>query len=98
MNSMFKPLAHRSVRVKSEMKADVWFEPKVVFEILAAEITLSPIHTCAWGVLKEGAGIAVRFPRYTGIVRADKGPEDATSSSELVDMYGLQVKGASPPE
>ena len=96
MNSMFKPLDQKSVRVKSEMQADVWFEPRVVFEILAAEITLSPIHTCARGVLKEGAGIAVRFPRYTGIVRADKGPEDATSSCELVEMYGLQLKGASP--
>lgn len=96
MNSMFKPLEQKSVRVKSQIQADVWFEPKVVFEILAAEITLSPIHTCARGVLKEDAGIAVRFPRYTGIIRADKGPEDATSSGELVEMYGLQVKGASP--
>ncbi len=93
MNTMFVPLDRKSPRVRSEMKADVWFEPKYVFEVLAAEITLSPIHTSARGVLKEGAGIAVRFPRFTGIVRADKGPEDATTGKELVEMYRLQVKG-----
>jgi DNA ligase 1 len=92
MNSMFVPLEKKPGRVRAEMKADVWFEPKHVFEVLAAEITLSPIHTCAWGVLKEKAGIAVRFPRYTGIIRVDKGPEDATTSEEFVEMYGLQGK------
>jgi len=94
MNSMFQVLEGPAKNVKSEMKADVWFDPEVVFEVVAAEITLSPIHTCAWGVLKEGAGIAVRFPRYSGRIRDDKKPEDATSNGELVEMYGLQVKGA----
>lgn len=92
MNSMFNPLGKKPQRVRADMKADVWFEPKHVFEVLAAEITLSPIHTCAWGILKENAGIAVRFPRYTGIIRVDKGPEDATSSEEFVKMYKLQGK------
>ena len=93
MNSMFVPLETRSARVRSEMKADTWFEPAIVFEVLAAEITLSPIHTAAWGAIREGAGIAVRFPRFTGKIREDKRPEDATSGKELVEMYKLQVKG-----
>jgi len=93
MNSMFDPLVQKSPRVKSEITADVWFEPNKVFEVLAAEITLSPVHTCAWGVVKDGAGIAVRFPRFTGIVREDKLAEDATSSGEIVEMYRLQLKG-----
>ncbi|MCK4613544.1 MAG: ATP-dependent DNA ligase, partial [Thermoplasmata archaeon] len=65
MNSMFNAREKSSPRLKSEIKADVWFEPEKVFEVLAAEITLSPVHTCAWGVLKDGTGIAVRFPRFT---------------------------------
>jgi len=41
---------HRHPRVKSTLKADVWFEPVVVIETMGAEITLSPIHTCAMNV------------------------------------------------
>ncbi|RJS80177.1 ATP-dependent DNA ligase, partial [Candidatus Bathyarchaeota archaeon] len=34
---------HKHPRVQSLLKADVWFEPAVVLEILGAEITLSPV-------------------------------------------------------
>lgn len=83
---------HRHPRVDSKMEADVWFVPQVVIEVLAAEITLSPIHTAAWGVIRPGAGLALRFPRYTGKLRTDKGPEDATTVAELVEMYRSQIK------
>ncbi len=98
MNSMFNAREKSSPRLKSEIKADVWFEPEKVFEVLAAEITLSPVHTCAWGVLKDGTGIAVRFPRFPGRIREDKAPEDSTSSGELVEMYRLQGKGGNEGE
>jgi DNA ligase-1 len=77
----------RPARVDSRWHADVWFEPTVVVEVLAAEITLSPHHTAAWGVLKEDAGLALRFPRFTGRWRDDKAPEDATTVAELLDLY-----------
>jgi DNA ligase-1 len=65
----------------------VWFEPTLVVDVLAAEITVSPHHTAAWGVLKPDAGLALRFPRFTGRWRDDKAPEDATTVTEAVGMY-----------
>jgi DNA ligase-1 len=79
-------------RVKSTLEADVWFEPSVVLEILGAEITLSPIHSCAMDSIRKGSGLAIRFPRFTGKYRNDKAAEDATTSSEIVEMYRKQLK------
>jgi DNA ligase-1 len=79
-------------RVLSMLEADVWFEPKVVLEILGAEITLSPIHTCAIDSIRKGSGLAIRFPRFTGNYRVDKAAEDATTSAEVVEMYRGQLK------
>ncbi len=85
-------ILHRHPRVESKLEADVWFEPKVVLEILGAEITLSPIHTCAVNAVREGSGLAIRFPRFTGNFRPDKSAEDATSVDEVVEMYRSQLK------
>jgi DNA ligase-1 len=79
-------------RVQSTLEADVWFEPKVVLEVLGAEITLSPIHVCALGSIRKGSGLAIRFPRFTGKYRTDKAAEDATTSAEVVEMYRNQLK------
>jgi DNA ligase-1 len=79
-------------RVQSMLEADVWFEPKVVLEILGAEITLSPIHMCAMDSIRKGSGLAIRFPRFTGNYRVDKAAEDATTSAEVVEMYRGQLK------
>ena len=79
--------AQRPARVDSLWAADVWFEPTLVVEVLAAELTLSPHHTAGWGLLKEDAGLALRFPRFTGRWRDDKAPTDATTVEEAVAMY-----------
>jgi DNA ligase-1 len=79
-------------RVQSTLEADVWFEPAVVLEVLGAEITLSPIHTCAMDSIRKGSGLAIRFPRFTGKYRTDKAAEDATTSQEVVEMYRGQLK------
>jgi len=65
-------ISHRHPRVQSLLEADVWFEPVVVIEVFGAEITLSPIHTCAMDVIRRGSGLAIRFPRFTGNYRVDK--------------------------
>jgi DNA ligase-1 len=83
---------HRPPRVNSSLEADVWFEPVAVIEILGAEITLSPIHTCAMDAIRENSGLAIRFPRFTGNYRPDKAAEDATKLSEIVEMYRNQLK------
>jgi DNA ligase-1 len=85
-------VAHRHPRVDSLLEADVWFEPVVVIEVLGAEFTLSPIHTCALGSVRPGSGVAIRFPRFTGKYRGDKAAEDATGSDEILGMYRAQLK------
>ncbi|MDR1690304.1 MAG: ATP-dependent DNA ligase [Candidatus Methanoplasma sp.] len=76
--------------VDAQMMPDVWFLPTVVLEVVAAEISLSPIHTAALGIVKEDAGLGLRFPRFTGRVRDDKGPEECTTVNEVIEMYELQ--------
>ena len=79
--------AQRPAQVDSLWAADVWFEPTLVVEVLAAELTVSPHHTAGWGLLKEDAGLALRFPRFTGRWRDDKAPTDATTVEEVIAMY-----------
>lgn len=74
----------------AEMVPDVWFIPGVVLEVTAADISLSPIHTIAYGTVKEDAGLGLRFPRFTGRVRDDKTPEQCTTASEIVEFYRIQ--------
>ncbi|MBM4401323.1 MAG: ATP-dependent DNA ligase, partial [Crenarchaeota archaeon] len=85
-------IPHRHPRVNSNLEAEVWFEPKVVLETIGAEMTLSPIHTCAMNVIRKGSGLAVRFPRFTGNYRIDKSAEDATTVKEVIEMYKSQLK------
>jgi len=85
-------IPRKNSRVQSMLEADVWFEPAMVLEILGAEITLSPIHTCAMDSIRKGSGLAIRFPRFTGNYRLDKAAEDATISAEVVEMYRSQLK------
>ncbi len=84
-------IPHRHPRVQSAIKADIWFEPKVVVEVIGAEITLSPIHVCAMDAIRKGSGLAIRFPRFTGNYRLDKSAEDATAVEEIVEMYKSQL-------
>ena len=69
---------HKPARVVvSDIKPEVWFEPAVVVEVLAAEITKSPSHAL---------GLALRFPRFVKL-RDDKKAEQATTSKEIKQMY-----------
>lgn len=81
-------VAGRPRRVDSAITPDRWVEPRLVVEVLADEITRSPSHTC--GKTDSGAGYALRFPRLVGGVRVDKGPTDATTEGEILDMYATQ--------
>ena len=78
--------------VNSNLKMDIWFTPKLVLEIIASEITLSPLHTAAYGLIKKNFGVALRFPKYSGRIRFDKKPEDSTNTSELIQLFNKQVK------
>jgi DNA ligase-1 len=82
----------RHARVDTGMEMDVWFEPKIVIEVIASEITLSPSHTAAKNAIRPGYGLALRFPKFIGKIRDDKKPEDATTVDEIVAMYKRQLK------
>jgi len=84
-------IPHIHPRVDSKIEADVWFVPAVVLEIIGAEITLSPMHTCGLNAIREEAGLAIRFPRFTGRYRTDKRAEDATTVKEIIEMYKAQL-------
>jgi len=77
--------------VVASIEPDVWVRPALVAEIIGAELTLSPQHTCGYGVMKPGAGISIRFPRFIRW-RPDKGPEEATTTQEIIEMYRRQLK------
>lgn len=83
---------HRHSRVDSQQDADVWFVPNSVLEVKGAEITLSPTHTCGFGRVAKGSGLAIRFPRFTGNWRQDKAPEDATTEDEIMQMYTMKLR------
>ena len=86
---------HRHPRVDSKIEPDTWLVPGLVLEIVGAEITLSPIHTAGMNTVRHDAGLAIRFPRFTGKYRDDKSPEDCTSTDEIVKMYEAQLKKVS---
>lgn len=42
---------------------DVWFRPHDVWEIRGADLTVSPVHAAAAGLVHPTRGISMRFPR-----------------------------------
>ncbi|MEM1645840.1 MAG: ATP-dependent DNA ligase [Ignisphaera sp.] len=84
-------LPYKHPSVDSEIEADVWFEPRIVMEVIGAELTLSPIHTCCMGWVKPDVGISIRFPRFIRW-RPDKSPLESTTTKEIYEMYMKQLK------
>jgi DNA ligase-1 len=82
----------KNPRIVSEMEADVWFEPELIIEIVASEITQSPIHKTALNKIKENTGLALRFPKFTGKIRTEKNSEDASTDEEVIALYKVQKK------
>jgi DNA ligase-1 len=84
--------AERPSGVETGMEPDQWMRPGLVLEVQGAELSLSPTHRAGLGKVRPGAGFALRFPRFTGRYRGDKGPEDATTVDELLRLYRTQVR------
>src|SRR5919199_1097333 len=77
----------KPARVESNIEPSVWVEPQGVIEVLADEITRSPVHPA--GIDERGQGYALRFPRLVSF-RQDKKPEDVTTVAEIIELYGQQ--------
>jgi len=82
----------KNSKIVSEMEADVWFEPELVLEIVASEITLSPIHKTGMDLIRKNSGFALRFPKFTGKIRYEKTVEDASTYEEVLALYKKQSK------
>lgn len=68
---------------------DVWFEPQEVWEMIFADVTLSPTYTAGIGLVNEERGMSLRFPRFLK-VRDDKSIEEASTSDFLAGLYRKQ--------
>lgn len=90
-------LDHKPARVTSLITPSVWVKPALVIEVLADEITRSPLHTAGakdptGPEEPKEQGYALRFPRLISFRDKDKKAEDATSVKELIEMYNEQGK------
>ena len=87
-----KVILKKNPRVESSIEADIWFEPELVLEIVASEITLSPIHKTGLDMIRKDTGFALRFPKFTGKIRTEKSVEDASVDEEVIALYKNQKK------
>ena len=87
-------LDHKPARVDSLITPSVWVKPEIVIEVLADEITRSPLHTAGMVELDgvKEPGYALRFPRLVNFRDKDKKAEDATTVDELIEMFEQQGK------
>jgi DNA ligase-1 len=89
-------LPQAPAEVLTGLVPDQWMRPSLVLELRGAELSLSPIHRAALDTIRPGAGLALRFPRFTGRWRDDKKATDATTAAELLGLYRSQVRQTAP--
>ena len=75
------------------MEPDFWVQPKYVVTVSADEITRSPMHTCGREETRTKPAMPSGSRGLWGrAIREDKGPEDATTTEEIIEMFKQQKK------
>jgi len=77
-----------SNEVVCNYEPDVWLKPEMVWELNGDEITRSPRFDAGKHVNEE-TGYSLRFPVFVRN-RKDKGPYDATTIQEIIEMFERQ--------
>ncbi|XP_074284712.1 DNA ligase 6 isoform X2 [Silene latifolia] len=86
-----KILYKRPVYYRTDETPDMWFPAEIVWEIRGADLTVSPVHKAAVGIVHPSRGISMRFPRFVRSL-SDRRPEDCSTSTDIADMFNSQTR------
>ncbi|CAL9159626.1 unnamed protein product [Musa hybrid cultivar] len=76
---------------RTDESPDLWFPPELVWEIRGADLTISPVHHAAVGLVHPSRGISVRLPRYIRSL-SDRKSEDCSTAADIACMYKAQTR------
>lgn len=74
---VLKPLERPNARGDLKIggaKPDVWFEPRVVWEVLTADLSLSPIYTAAQGLVGCSLMFSLGKPMFLCRLKIEESP------------------------
>ncbi|XP_066312342.1 DNA ligase 6 isoform X3 [Miscanthus floridulus] len=84
-------LPKKPVYYKTDEQPELWFTAEQIWEIRGADLTLSPVHHAAIGLVHPSRGISVRMPRYIRSV-PDRSPEDCATAADIASMFKAQTR------
>ncbi|XP_057994627.1 DNA ligase 6 isoform X2 [Hevea brasiliensis] len=70
---------------------DLWFSPELVWAIRGADLTVSPVHHAAIGLVHPSRGISMRFPRFICSV-SDRNAEECSTAADIAEMFNSQTR------
>lgn len=84
-------LPKKPVYYKTDEQPELWFTAEHVWEIRGADLSLSPVHHAAIGIVHPSRGISVRMPRHIRCV-PDRSPEDCSTATDVASMFRAQTR------